>query len=97
MTNVINKGNEFVKNNIRWIAIVCIGILGLWADSRYPSIRDFSELKTDFEATKMELLLTKQKLETLSGRFEKKLKIIKQNVKDIDEIENNQIKLQQKK
>jgi len=52
---------------------------------------------TNFDKLEEEFGLYKQKLETLEGRFEKKLKIINKNTKEIDDNENNIIRLQEKK
>lgn len=95
MTEIINKTNEFVKTNIRWLGVVLIGLLGLWADSRYPSISEFNKLKKEHETSEREVLLYKQRLETLEGRFEKKLKITNKHTEEINENENDIIRLQE--
>ncbi len=93
MTEKLNAIKTILVNNSRWILLVIAGIVVLWLDSKYVPRSDYEELKTEVEVLKTNALLHDKDLDRLQDRFEKKIKILNQNIKDIDDNENNIIRL----
>lgn len=66
-----------------------------WLNSRYETKEEAAVHDGKFDELETEFLLYKQRLKTLEGRFEKKLKILNKHTKEIDDNENYIIRLQE--
>ncbi len=93
MTEKLNTVKTVLLNNSRWIILVVAGIVVMWLNSKYVPRSDYEDLKVEVEVLKTNALLHNKDLERLKDRFEKKVAIQNKHTEEIDENENNIIKL----
>lgn len=103
--NMPNNISNFIKPNIRWIALIIFGIIGLYLNSRYQS-RDSAEFQEKrINSLESEYLLHRQHEElkfqalekeqaTIKDRLSKKIKIQNDLLKELNELENRLIKIE---
>lgn len=81
-----NKKNDFLKTNLKWLAGVALAIIVLWLNSRYETKEEAAIHDENFDKLENEFGIYKLRLETLEGRFEKKLKILNKNTDNLNAI-----------
>lgn len=107
MTEKLNTAKTLITNNARWIIVIIAGIIALWLNSKYMTRSEGELLRAEVDALKTEILLMKQRNElkvldiekdqnAIEARLEKKIKILNKYGEEIDNNENEILKLKQK-
>ena len=99
----VNTFGELVTANIKWLLVLAFIISGLFLDSVYETKADSKLLKDKITALekKVDLYINTTtlanthhtgELNTLSGRVDKKIELINDGTKKLNEIENEMIR-----
>ena len=103
----MERVNTWVQKYAIYIIGVAMAIITMWLDSKYVSQSEFNKLSKELENLQNEFSRHEQKndlmavefredLETLGGRLDKKIKVINLHTEEIDQNENDLIRIKER-